>query len=77
MTRLVFQNPIPQHIMQQMYAWFAWEPADTQTCNQMQRYLNEGFPGPTWFVYLEGEEIHVKFEFADPRELTAWLLKWS
>jgi hypothetical protein len=74
---LTFLDPIPGHIMMGLYEWFHYEPADTQTCREMQRYLDQRFPGPTWLVALNGPDILVQMEFADPRDQTLWLLRWT
>lgn len=76
---LTFKEPTPTHVIDATWNEFSWQPADHKLLDQMQQFLNETFPGPTWRVQFTNNHkaIFVQWDFDDPEEHTMWLLRWS
>ena len=77
MTRLEYCHPIPQRIMDQVWDYFCFEPADEHTGRQIQQLLETRWPGPVWTVDIVLGTIMIQMQFQDPRLLTEFLLRWS
>jgi hypothetical protein len=59
---------------------YMFEPWDEQTRNEIEAAFRSQCPGPYQVVWQPGldDDLMPRFElkFADPREATAWYLKW-
>lgn len=62
-----------------LWAQFAYEPADSQTEREMEALLTEMYPEAEWTVRFNetGSKLTVTPKFKSPAEKTFYLLKWS
>ena len=66
---------------QNIITHYLFEPWDEQTRNAIEAAFRGQCPGPYQFVWQPGLDADLlpqfELEFADPREATAWYLRWS
>ena len=62
-----------------LWAQFAYEPADSRTEQEMEALLKERYPEAEWTVRFndKGSGITVTPKFKSKAEQTFYLLKWS
>lgn len=62
-----------------LWAQFAYEPADARTEREMEALLTEMYPEAEWTVRFNdtGSGLTVTTKFKSPEEQTFYMLKWS
>ena len=69
-------------IMEDLLAQYLFEPWDQATLQAMERDFRAACPGPyflAWYDFELDDDHMPRYNliFADPRDATAWYLKWT